>query len=436
LLGTSFSLPSGLILKNRLAKAATSECLADVDHRPTEALARFYERLAAGGAGLLITGNVMVDARYLERPANVVVEDDRHLSELEYWAASSKSHGAPLLMQLNHGGRQTNRLITSQPVAPSAGPAVEILSAYARPRALDAPEIHDIIRRFAGAAQVAQRAGFAGVQVDAAHGYLLSQFLSPRTNSRNDEWGGSLVNRARLLREVVGAVRAATSRSFTLAVKLNSADFQRGGFVEEEALEVVSWLAEDRIDLLEISGGTYEAPALMGLTESTRAREAYFLDFARRVRAQTRIPLMVTGGFRSAAVMESALAEDALDLVGLARPLLVEPDLPWRLLSGQAGTAIARPLGGPPGALSAIREAAYYHTQIQRLAHGREPQPGLWPYAAIPGYLHFDFWRALVRAYKRRARCAQLPGHAQTALPSVTQQTAGQQLARRCPVFG
>ena len=416
-LATALRLPSGLVLHNRLAKSATSEALADLHHAPTAALTRLYDHFAAGGAGMLITGNVMLDARYLERPGNVVVEDDRQLGALTRWAEAANRHGTPLLMQLNHAGRQCNRMITSRPVAPSAGPAVDLLSAYARPRALTPAEILDIIARFGRAAQIAERAGFAGVQVDAAHGYLLSQFLSPRTNTRSDAWGGSLANRARALREAVRAVRANTSRSFSLAVKLNSADFQRGGFEEDEALQVVRWLEEEQIDLLEISGGTYESPALLGMTESTRAREAYFLQFARRVRSVAKLPLMVTGGFRTRAVMEQALREGALDLVGLARPLLVEPDLPARMLTGQCERALTLPPANLPRSLSPLAEAAYYHVQIQRLCRGRPTRPNLFVPAALVRYLTADLSRAAMRALRRSLHGARLLPASCTQLP-------------------
>jgi 2,4-dienoyl-CoA reductase-like NADH-dependent reductase (Old Yellow Enzyme family) len=409
-----------LVLRNRLAKAATSESLADLQHAPSAALVRLYAQFAAGGAGLLITGNVMTDARYLERPGNVVIEDERHLAALGRWAAAASAHGTPLLMQLNHAGRQCNRMITWQPVAPSAGPAVGLYSAYSRPRALASGEIHDIVERFARAAQLAERAGFAGVQVDAAHGYLLSQFLSPRTNARSDGWGGSLVNRARLLRDTVQAIRAATSPGFTLAVKLNSADFQRGGFDEDEALEVVRMLERDGIDLLEISGGTYESPALLGPTEATRAREAYFLAFAQRVRGVTRLPLMVTGGFRSRAVMERALREGTLDVIGLARPLLCETDLPRRMLAGESERALAAPITGVPRGLHALAEAAYYDTQIRRIAHGRPAASSLFVPGAIARYLASDLCRANARAFTRIARRARLPRQPRSALPEGT----------------
>ncbi|MDB4987121.1 MAG: oxidase, partial [Myxococcaceae bacterium] len=262
-----------------------------------------------------------------------------------------------------------------------------------------------------------ERAGFAGVQVHSAHGYLLSQFLSPLTNKRTDEWGGTLDNRARVLREIIRAIRASTARGFTLAVKLNSADFQRGGFDEDEALQVVRWLAEDGVDLVEISGGNYESPAMVGagVAASSIAREAYFLEFARRVRAVSRVPLMVTGGFRSGAAMDSALREDALDLVGLGRPLLLEPDLPRRLLSGEAARAVAAPKRVGSGAFSSFAETAYYDAQIARMGRGLSPEHALSPYRGIRMF----FARELARLFGRwlgRATCRALP--ASSATPS------------------
>jgi 2,4-dienoyl-CoA reductase-like NADH-dependent reductase (Old Yellow Enzyme family) len=393
-------LSSGLVLRNRLAKSATSECLAGRDDEPTPAHARLYARFAQGGAGLLITGNVMIDRRALERPGNVVIEDERHLPALEHWAQAASAAGSAILMQLNHPGRQSNRMLTQQPVAPSAGPAVAALGAFAAPRALLAAEIEALIGRFARAARVAQLAGFAGVQLHAAHGYLISQFLAPRTNQRRDEWGGSLDNRARFLRRSVAAIRAATAPGFTLAVKLNSADFQRGGFEPHDALEVVRMLTDDGVDLLEVSGGTYEAPVTFGyVKESTRSREAYFLDFVRQVRPATPVTLMTTGGFRSGAAMEEALQSSGLDLVGMARPILLEPDLPRRLLAGQASVSKLRPLQLRPLPLRGAAEFAFFDAQLRRMAAGLEPNPAL---PIIPTLLRgvvADF----LRAKRRRA---------------------------------
>jgi 2,4-dienoyl-CoA reductase-like NADH-dependent reductase (Old Yellow Enzyme family) len=382
-------LPSGLELPNRLAKAAMTEGLADAGGGPTDRLVRLYERWAAGGAGLLITGNAMVDGRHLERVGNVVLAEPAPVERLAAWAAACRAR-SPALVQLSHPGRQANRFTCARPLAPSDGPAVRVLASFSRPRAMTVPEIEETVARFASAAEACRRAGFDGVQVHAAHGYLLAQFLSPLTNHRADDWGGPLENRARLLLEVVRAIRARTGPGFTVAVKLNSSDFQRGGFSEHDALHVVGWLESAGVDLLEISGGNYEAPALLlgpGVRGSTVAREAYFLGFARRIREVSRIPLMVTGGFRTAAAMEAALAEDALDVVGLARPLILEPDLPRRLLAGETTGSRAVRLRSRSQVLEMVAEASWWGDQIGRLAAGLDPDPSLPAWRSVVRYL-------------------------------------------------
>jgi 2,4-dienoyl-CoA reductase-like NADH-dependent reductase (Old Yellow Enzyme family) len=226
--------------------------------------------------------------------------------------------------------------------------------------------------------------------VHAAHGYLVAQFLSPLTNRRTDDWGGPIENRARLLLEIVRAIRSRNGPSFTVAVKLNSSDFQRGGFEEDDALQVIGWLEAAGVDLLEISGGNYEAPALLlgpGVRGSTVARGAYFLEFARHVRQVSRVPLMVTGGFRSLAAMEQALAEDALDVVGLARPLILEPDLPRRLLAGEADGSRAVRLHSRNKVFEMLAEASWWGDQIERLADGLDPDPSISRWGSVLRYL-------------------------------------------------
>jgi 2,4-dienoyl-CoA reductase-like NADH-dependent reductase (Old Yellow Enzyme family) len=396
-----FRLPNGANLPNRLAKASMTEALADARDWATDRHVRLYRRWAQGGAGLLLTGNVMIDARYLERPRNVVIEDDAGLAPLVRWAEASKSSGGHAWMQLSHPGRQTSRFVSSEPVAPSAGPAVNLLGGFAPPRALDAEEIRDIVQRFALGARVAERAGFTGVQVHGAHGYLISQFLSPLTNHRDDEWGGSIENRARLLIDVVRAVRASVSASFCLSVKMNSADFQRGGFEEDDALTVARWLEAEGVDLLEVSGGNYESPALFG-SERTREREAYFLDFARRLRGATKMPLMVTGGFRTRAAMEKALEENACDVIGLARPLALEPDLPRRLLGREAERSTAGPIALRSAKTFALSEGSWYWAQLRRMANGLDPDARLSPLMAALRYAMTDFLYAFLRKLRPR----------------------------------
>lgn len=419
-------LPCGVTLKNRLLKSAMTEGLADSLDRPTPAHEALYRAWDAGGCGTLLTGNVMVDRRYLERPGNVVVEDESVLPELRSWASSAPS--SALVMQISHPGRQCSRVVTSQPVAPSAV-QLQLGGLFARPRALREEEIEDIIERFARVAGLAQRAGFAGVQVHGAHGYLSSQFLSPRTNQRTDAWGGSLVNRARFLRRVVQAVRQQVGQSFPVFVKLNSSDFQKGAFTLEDACQVAAWLSEDGIDLLEISGGTYERLRLFGIeepgearAESTLRREAYFLEYAAALRAAIgRTPLAITGGFRSASAMRSALAEGLVDVVGLARPLCVEPDLPDQLLSGESPRApdherrlrLGPGFFGPASSsvtmrgLNAQAGTAWYYAQIYNMAAGKPPP------------LELSAGRALLDHYLRELRVAR----ARRTVPRLPAQT-------------
>jgi 2,4-dienoyl-CoA reductase-like NADH-dependent reductase (Old Yellow Enzyme family) len=424
-LAAPLRLPCGATLPNRLAKAAMTEGLADPALRATSRLDTLYRRWSEGGAGLLITGNVQVDRHFLERPGNVVIDDTWPATTdaaarraLAAWAAAGQVGGNALWMQISHAGRQTPRYVSRRPVAPSAV-GLDLLGNYAPPRALAADEIVAVVRRFATAAAVARECGFGGVQVHAAHGYLLSSFLSPHTNRRTDDWGGSPERRARLLLEVVRAVRRAVGPDFPVAVKLNSDDFRKGGFTHEECLQVVRWLDAEALDLLEISGGTYEQPRLLGaagreadavaLRPSTIAREAYFLDYAHAMRAATRVPLMVTGGFRTRAGMQDALASGDTDLIGLARPLCSDPDAVRRLLGHTIDTLPAderrlhlaasgwRSAASPLMLMKMVNvlgAMGWYYGQIERLADGREPDPGRGLLASLFGHLRRELTRA------------------------------------------
>ncbi len=216
------------------------------------------------------------------------------------------------------------------------------------------------------------------MQVHAAHGYLISQFLSPVTNRREDRWGGDAEGRRRFLVEVVRAVRAEIGEHRSLSVKLNSADFQRGGFGEDDSLEVARVLADEGVDLLEVSGGTYSSAAMLGvdpsLKESTRRREAYFVDFAERVRREVPdLPLMLTGGFRTLGAMSEAVASGAVDVVGLGRPLTVEPHAPAGLLDGSVTSSQVRPRRSGIRTLDNLTELVHYSVQMWRMADGRDP---------------------------------------------------------------
>ncbi|MGD9341526.1 MAG: NADH:flavin oxidoreductase/NADH oxidase family protein [Chromatiales bacterium] len=418
-------LPCGAVITNRIGKSAMTEGLADKLDRATVRHQRLYRRWSEGGAGLLVTGNVMIDRRYLERPGNVVLEDREGFEQLRAWARAGTVGGNHLWMQINHPGRQATRMSALQPLAPSPV-QLDILGLFGKPRAMQEADIEDVIRRFAFTAKCARETGFTGVQIHAAHGYLLSQFLSPSINRREDAWGGPLENRARLLLAVVAAVREAVGRDFPVAVKLNSADFQKGGFTLEECTQVASWLGDAGLDLLEISGGTYEQLALLGhhgeessyeppKRESTRRREAYFLDYATAIRAAATVPLMVTGGFRSRALMEQAIARNELDMIGIARPMCVDVDLPRRLLDADIDAAPSYeetlPLKGrwlgPTSPLQGVQflnvqgEVAWFYRQLLKLADGLEPDRRLGILSALGRHLATESKTAWARRARR-----------------------------------
>jgi len=348
MISTPLTLPCGAVIKNRLCKAAMTEGLADPAGRPTSALDRLYGLWSDGGAGLLLSGNIQIDGDHLERPGNVIVDaepDDATRQALATWAAAGTRGGNHFWAQISHAGRQCQKIVNPHPKAPSAVKLGLPGGQFGQPDPMTEEDIEVVIAGFARCAKVVVNAGFTGVQLHAAHGYLLSQFLSPRSNQRQDQWGGSLENRARLLLSSVARVRAVLGPTVPISVKLNSADFQRGGFDFDESLQVAKWLQAASVDLIEISGGTYEQPRLLNLegmepveeqtvVASTRAREAYFVDFAEAMRKQLSIPLMVTGGLRRLDAMNAALETGCADMIGIGRPMCVVTDAPGQLLNG------------------------------------------------------------------------------------------------------
>ena len=400
-IGDPIQLPCGATLVNRIAKAAMSEQLADPGGAPSRALERVYARWAEGGAGLLITGNVMVDARHLGEPGNVVVEDDRHRDALARWADAARGSATQIWVQINHPGRQTPRSLDPAPVAPSAVAMAVGGGTFARPRALDDAEIREVIARFARTSAEVARAGFDGVQVHAAHGYLVSQFLSPRTNLRDDDWGGDAVRRRRFLIEILRAIRAEVPARFAVSLKLNSADFQRGGITKDETIAVIEALADEGVDLLEISGGTYERAVMFAekapASSSTQAREAFFLDFAEQARAVTELPLMLTGGFRSRAAMDETLGAGAIDVVGMARPLAVEPELARALIEGTSAAAVEVELSTGWKLIDSVIVGSWYQRQIQRVGEGLEPELELSRVRAVLGMVKGAVFGSRVR---------------------------------------
>lgn len=399
-------LPCGATLKNRFMKSAMSEQLGDARNDATHGLATLYGTWADGGTGLLVTGNVMIDRTALGEPLNVAIDGRSNTDALARWAEAARRNDTHVWMQLNHPGKQSPSVLSREPVAPSAvaieGPLGRFFN---KPQALSDADVHALVERFAEGAAIAQRAGFTGVQIHGAHGYLVNQFLSPHHNRRDDAWGGDAERRRAFVVAVYRAIRARVGKSFPVSIKLNSADFQRGGFTEEESMAVIDALVAEGIDLVEVSGGTYEAPAMTGFAaDSTRKREAYFLDFAERARQRVKggAALAVTGGFRSGPAMRDAVASGATDVVGLARTLALYPDLPARVLRDPSwSVTLTRPSTGIKAVdRASMLDISYYETQLERMAQGLPADPSL------------SAWRAVYSVFSRMGLAALQPRRA------------------------
>ena len=412
-LSDPLTLPCGKIVPNRIAKAALTEGLSDGFNTANDRFVRLYEIWGRGGAGLLVTGNVLVDRWHLERGGNLAIEgeqSDEALAKLSEIAGAAKAEGSLIFMQINHSGRQTQKMINRMPKAPSDVGLHMGNGRFGKPTPLTEAEIETAIEGFVNAARVAEKTGFDGVQIHAAHGYLNSQFLSPLSNLRSDNWGGPLENRARIVLETIRRTRLEVSPQFAVSVKINSADFQKGGFSQEESIQVAQWLQEEGVDLIEISGGNYEQPRMIDFDrkdplaakkrESTRRREAYFLDFVPLMRECVSIPVMVTGGFRSRAAMQAAVENDGVDLIGLGRPMIINPNAPRQLLSGKVDRLFSRDddlvigsgLLGPRSPIGFLRDLnawgalGWYYEHLYSLADGKQPDLALSPFRALLSY--------------------------------------------------
>ncbi|MCH2032778.1 MAG: NADH:flavin oxidoreductase/NADH oxidase family protein [Tenacibaculum sp.] len=390
------TLPNGTVLANRIAKSAMSENLSNKTHEPTTTLINAYKEWAKGGSGLLITGNVMIDSKALGEPMNVVVEDDRHAKQLQEWAATVKGTDTHLWVQINHPGRQAMDQINNVLKAPSAIPLKSKGRKKATtkiPKALTHDEILDIIKRFGTTSRILKEAGFTGVQIHGAHGYLVSQFLSPYVNVREDEWGGTFEKRAKFVLEVYKEIRSQVGPDFPIGIKLNSADFQKGGFNEEDSMKVIELLSEAGIDLIEISGGTYEAPAMMmgNRKQSTKEREAYFIDYIEKARKITKTPLMLTGGFRTVSVMQDAIASEKLDVVGLARPYCLFPNIGNEILNESRSTFPVNINKTGVKGIDGMMNIIWYEAQIKRLGLGKLPKLKLSAWSVFFNYLFLIF---------------------------------------------
>ncbi|RKU48211.1 hypothetical protein DL546_002095 [Coniochaeta pulveracea] len=399
------TLPCGLTLPNRMVKAAMAENLADANMLPTPPLYQAYAGWAEGGWGMVLTGNVQVDARYLGAPRDLSlnkasVSDAQLLASWKEWAKSFAGHNAPTVMQINHPGRQSpagagTKGFFEKNLAPSAVPlklgdgwiqAVMSRLVFGVPKEMTVEEIQTVVRQFADCAKLAAEAGFHGVQIHGAHGYLLAQFLSASSNLRTDAYGGSPRNRARIVVEIIKACREATPKGFCVGIKLNSVDHQSASAMKD-CIEQLEEIRAAGVDFLEVSGGSYEDPSMFLGTEDsekvkptsvrTQAREAFFLEFTRAIRDKfTDVPLCVTGGFRTRQGMEAALAEGACEMVGVGRPAVLNPSLPKSVILNKAvkdedaklyARKIAAPwwlqkMGGK--AVGAGAESSWYSKQI------------------------------------------------------------------------
>jgi len=373
---TPFTLPNGNIIKNRLAKAAMEENMAQANQLPGQALRTLYRTWAEGGVGLIITGNVMVDHMAMTGPGGLALESSTPLAPFEELANEAKRNNTRLWMQINHPGRQVFRKMGGKVLSPSDIPLDmgKHSGLFGQPKAMSEDEINDVITRFVTTARLAQKAGYHGVQIHAAHGYLLAQFLSPLTNKRTDKWGGTLENRARLLLEITEQIQQHCGNDFDIAVKLNSADFQRGGFDVQDALQVVKLLETLHVDMIELSGGSYESPAMQGRTADNRtlSREAYFLEFAAQIADATTLPIMTTGGIRRLPIAENVI-NSGVQMVGIASALAITPDLPnqWQRIPLLEG--VIPIVNWKDKTLAGLATMAQVKRQLRRIGKGKKP---------------------------------------------------------------
>ncbi|KAG5988464.1 hypothetical protein E4U54_004656 [Claviceps lovelessii] len=350
------TLPCGLTIPNRLAKAAMAEGWGDKRHLPHEKLIGTYETWAEGDWGLILTGNVQVDIQYLgqaeDNCINPGVPRQELLERYRKWADAANGRRSKTIVQLNHPGRQSlpgagthglfAKTIAPSPVPVNLGDGFLAKAAsrlvFGTPREMTAVDIDHVVTRFAEAAKLCHEVGFSGIEIHGAHGYLLAQFLSAKTNHRTDEYGGSPKNRAKIVVDILRAVRAAVPNDFCVGIKLNSVDHQSERELED-CIEQLEDIVAAGIDFLEISGGSYEDPVMMtGQTSEkvpakTLAREAFFLEFAHAIRGRFHgVPLMVTGGFRTRKGMEAAIRDGGCDIIGIGRPAVLNPWLPKNII--------------------------------------------------------------------------------------------------------
>ena len=362
-----------------------SEGIGTRDFQPKKNIATLYKRWAEGGTGLIITGNIMVDPKGTAEPGNIVFDKNSNMEILKNWAKQGQQHGAKVMVQLNHPGKQAPKTVSKQTVAPSAVPLGNGLNKlFSTPRALTTSEVEELVQKFVTSAKVAKEAGFSGVQIHAAHGYLISQFLSPHDNRRTDKYGGSLENRMRFLKEIYLGMREELGKNFTIGIKINSTDFKEDGLTEEDSLKTIIELANLGLDFVEISGGTYERPAMMGAT-SKSTNQVFFAEYSKKLKQKIEIPVVVTGGIRSINAMNTLLNDNTTDFIGIARPLTIDPNIPNKIKQGTytivETTRVSTGVKKLDKIFGSLLGIVYYQVLMQNIAKGKEPKAtkNAWP---------------------------------------------------------
>ncbi|MEZ7725938.1 NADH:flavin oxidoreductase/NADH oxidase family protein [Gemella sanguinis] len=385
LLFTPITLPNGTTIKNRFFKSAMSEGMGTRDFQPKKNIATLYKRWAEGGTGLIITGNIMVDPKGTAEPGNIVFDKNSNMEILKNWANQGQQHGAKVMVQLNHPGKQAPKTIAKETVAPSAVPLGNGLNKlFSTPRALTTSEVEELVQKFVTSAKITKEAGFSGVQIHAAHGYLISQFLSPHDNRRTDKYGGSLENRMRFLKEIYLGMREELGKNFTIGIKINSTDFKEDGLTEEDSLKTIIELANLGLDFVEISGGTYERPAMMGAT-SKSTNQVFFAEYSKKLKQKIEIPVVVTGGIRSINAMNTLLNDNTTDFIGIARPLTIDPNIPNKIKQGTytivETTRVSTGVKKLDKIFGSLLGIVYYQVLMQNIAKGKEPKAtkNAWP---------------------------------------------------------
>ncbi|KAL6728253.1 hypothetical protein Aduo_010043 [Ancylostoma duodenale] len=356
ILGQELTFRNGRTAQNRFLKAALTERISSWDPKdptkrgiPSQRIINLYDKWGHGKFGMILTGNICVDPWNLESAGNVVFSKENDGPELreacKKWSAAMKQDGALAIAQISHAGRQTPEVVHAHPFSCSDVQlkAKRRFMGFGKPIALSLEQIKtEVIDRFVFAAKFARDHGFDGVQIHAAHGYLLSGFMSPTTNTRTDKYGGSPQNRMRVIQEVFQSIRKEidASTGFLVGVKTNSVEFQEKGLSIEDAKQMCRMMERCGFDFVELSGGNIEIPAFRHMRDSTRKREAFFLDFAEQIRPVFEKAIVyVTGGFRTAPAMVNAICDGITDGIGLGRPITAEPDLPAKILRGECLSA-------------------------------------------------------------------------------------------------